>query len=449
MAHLFLQRLLSTLLTCGIFVSATASAMGLVQAYDAARLHDPAYRSAEFENQAGQQYKELGRSNLLPTLSASYSRYKNKADITSPNIRGIASTSHRDYMSTTSAIQLRQPLLNLEGIARYSQGVAQTHYSDEQFAARSQDLITRLMGLYVEVKYAEDNLRLIEAQRDSYAEHKRMNDRLFSKGEGTKTDMLETQAKLDSAEAELLDAQDKLGDARQALANVVGEDITELDSLRADFLVKPLNPATLEDWRQLALVNSPDIAAQRYAVDAAEAEISKNQAGHAPRLDLIASLSKNTSESIATFNQDIKTRSVGVQLNIPLYSGGYTSAVTRQSYATRDKALSDLDTKTNQTKMEVNKQYGIVSNATQRISATQAALDSADALLIATQKSAKGGMRTNLDVLNAQQQRLTAQRDATLARYNYLLAYLRLRQAAGVLGEDDVHDIAQYFVGSN
>lgn len=426
-----------------------ASALGLIEAYDAALKNDPTYRSAVYENEAGKQNKALGLSNLLPSVSANYSPGKNKADITSPSGLGQNMTVHRDYNSSTASIQLRQPLFNLEGIARYHQGVAQADYSDAQFSGHSNDLILRLVGAYAEAQHAEDSLALAIAQRDAYAEQRRMNDHMFGKGEGTKTDMLETQAKLDLSEADVLDAKDKVTDARNTLATMVGQEISVLDKLRDDFRVKPMQPASFDEWKTTALEHNPDIIAQRHAVEASLQEIKKNRAGHVPRLDLIASYSESDSDTIYTYQNVYKTTSLGLQLNIPIYSGGYVNAITTQAVSNYEKAKADLDTKTSQILIDLRKNYNQALSGAQRIEALVNSVNSAQLLVEAMQKSIKGGLRTNLDVLNAQQQWFAAKRDLSLARYNYLMAYLRLRQAAGVVGVSDVQDIAGYFVAES
>lgn len=445
MTYLPRRNACATALTLWLLQAGPASALGLIQAYDAALRKDPAYRAAVYENEAGQQYKVLGRSSLLPNLSASYSNSKNQAEITSKAASREA-TEHRDYTSTSGAVQLRQPLFSLEGVARYYQGIAQTNYSDAQFSVRRQELILRLVTAYVDAKYAEDRLALANVQRDAYAEQRRVNDRMFEKGEGARTDMLETQAKYDLAEAGALEAKDNLTDARNALAAMVGQEITVLDTLRDDFRVKPMQPADFDGWKALALEHNPEIIAQRHAVEAAFQDIKKNRAGHAPRLDAVASISESSSDTINTYNQEAKTNSIGLQLNIPLYAGGYTSAMTSQAVSSHEKAKADLETKTNQVLIDLRKYYSQASSGEQRIDALVKSVSSAHLLVEATQKSVKGGLRTNLDVLNAQQQLFTAKRDLASARYNYLVGCLRLRQAAGVVGVGDLQDIAGYFV---
>ncbi len=450
MARIPNRRALAAALAAALMLQIShASALSLVQAYEAALQNDPTYLAAGHENEAGQQYKALGRSNLLPNVSVSYSKNKNRADITAPNFLGQTSTTHPEYTSSSGVVQLRQPLLNLEGFARYRQGIAQTNYSDAQYSVKKQDLVLRLVAAYAEAKYAEDQLALVTVQRDTFAEQKQVNERMFQKGEGTKTDMLETQAKYDLAEAQLIEARDNMITARNSLAAIVGTDVNQLDGLTEDFRVKPMQPAAFEEWKALALENNAEITAQRYSVEAAQQEINKNRAGHAPRVDFVASYNKSESDTLSTRNQDSTVRAVGVQLNIPIYSGGSVAAATSQAVANHERAKSDLDAKTKQVLVELRKQYSLALSSASRIDAMVKSVQSARALVQATRQSVKGGVRINLDVLNAQQQLYTAQRDLAQARYSYLLSYLRLRFAAGTLKTEDLHTVAGYFTSSD
>ncbi|WP_156396358.1 TolC family outer membrane protein [Noviherbaspirillum sp. Root189] len=446
------KRVIASALAAALLAQAgQASAIGLIQAYESALQNDPTYRSAVHENEAGQQNRILGRSNLLPSLSASYSTYKNKGDLTQPTTDFLGrptgeTTNPLDYTSKAGGVTLRQPLLNLDGLARYNQGIAQTNYSDALFTARGQDLVLRLVSAYAEAKYAEDQLALATIQRDTFAEQRQVNDRMFQKGEGTKTDMLETQARYDLAEAQLLEARDSMTNARNNLAAIVGTDVTQLDPLADDFRIRPMQPSSFDEWKALALERNAEITAQRYAVEVAEQEIKKNRAGHAPRVDFIAAYNKSGSETVNARNQDSTVRAVGLQVNIPIYSGGAVSAATTQAVFNHEKAKSDLDARTSQILVELRKQFNLALSSTSRIDALVKSVDSARLLVQATQQSVKGGVRINLDVLNAQQQLYTAQRDLAQARYNYLISYLRLRFAAGTLNSDDLQTVASYFV---
>jgi len=395
---------------------APAHALGLLQAYDAALQNDPQFRSAQAENRAGQEYKAIGRSTLLPTAQLSYSTSKNKGETISPTlIADVDRTTPTDYTSLSTTLSVRQALFNLDSFARYRQGIAQTKFSDAQFASRSKDLVLRLTGAYVEAKFAEDQLRLITAQRDSLIEQKRVNDRMFAMGEAARTDMLETQAKLDVAEAQLIESRDSLQTTRNTLASIIGTEVNELDGFAADLRIQSDVSHTLSDWKNIALTQNEELAAARFNLEASEQEIRKAQAGHAPRLDLTASYNKGMSESLTTQNQNITTNSIGIQLIIPLYSGGYVSAVSKQAVANRDKARADMDATTAKLMVDLQKEYNALTSGMAKMAALQKAVDSGSLLVEATKQSVKGGVRINLDVLNAEQQLMQSRRD--LARH--------------------------------
>lgn len=440
-------------LASGLVVGgAQAAPLNLLQAYQAALQNDPAYRSAIYENQAGQEARIMGRSNLLPKLSGRFATGKNQADITQTgkNVLGqpVTQTTHPDYTSVNAGLTLRQPLINFEALALYNQGVAKTNYSDAQFVGRSQDLMLRLVAAYSDAQYSEDQLALTVAQRDAYREQMHVNERLFKQGEGTRTDMLETEARANLAEAQVLEAQDNVTVARNTLAGIVGMEVTELSPLNQDFRLLPLHPVTFQAWRDLAMTGNAEIVALGYAVEIAREEINRQRAGHAPSMDFVGSYSKQKSSTTNTLNQEDKVVSIGVELNIPLFSGGYTSAATRQAVANYEKARSDLDVKVNQISVELRKQFSLMQSAGPRIDALVKSADSASLLVTATRQSIKGGVRINLDLLNAQQQLYTSRRDLALARYNYLLAYLRMRSAAGTLSQQDLGNIAGYFMAA-
>ncbi len=426
-----------------LFQTGDAAAFGLMQAFDAALQNDPAYRAAMHEHAAGQQFKIIGRSHLLPTLSFTYTTNQNAQDFTTQSTSGF-----RQYQSETEVLQFRQPLFNLDSFARYKQGFAQTSQSDAKFSERSQELIVRIVGTYADAKNAEDQLALAIAQLNVYTEQRQMNNRMFEKGEGTKTDMLETQSRFDLAEAQVIEARDHLANMRNVLATISGMEVTALDSLSDDFRVRPMHPTGFDEWKTIALDGNPEITAQRHAVEIARQEINRQRAGHAPRVDIVAGVNRQKSDIPIMVGLDFLTRSIGVQVNLPLYNGGNISALTSQAVANHEKAKAELDAKIDQVLIELRKQYNLALSSTLRIHALTNSVSSANFLVEAMQKSVQRGVRNNLDTLQAQQQLFTAKRDLTLARYNYLVSYLRLRKAAGTIAVGDLQDIASYFVAS-
>lgn len=439
MASLIKKTLLALCLAHG----GSASAIGLLQAYQAALKNDPAYRAAYYENEGGKEYANIGKAGMLPSVTASYSYYKNRAEIETHSARGPA-FSNPDYSSRAGGVQLRQPLLNLEGAARHQQGIAQTNMSAAQFSVRGQELVLRVVGAYFDALLATEELALAQAQRDAYGGQRKVNDKLFERGEGTRTDMLETQARLDVAEAAVLEAQDREVTARATLSSVVGMEIESVERLGPGFKTRPM-AGGFEQWKRRALADNPEIQAQQFALESARAEISRSRAGHAPRLDFVASYNANESDTLNTLNQQSTVRSVGVQLNVPLYAGGQVSALSRQAVAAHERARADLQGRWDKLLIEVRKEYNAAISSESKIAALDKAVVSGELLVKATEQSIKGGVRINLDLLNAKQQMFATRRDLAHARYNYLLSDLRLRAAAGALGEGDVREMAGLF----
>jgi len=419
--------------------------LSLMESYKAALDKDPKFQGARFDKIAGGENNAIGLSGLLPSLGASYNFSKNDADRTTSYPNRPSVNDHPQYDSKVATLSLRQPLFNMDAWQRYKGGEKQVSYSDAKFAADTQDLIARLTTAYLDVLLSESQLLLTLAQRDAYFENQILNQHMFEKGAGTRTDMLETRARYELSQALVAEAQDNVISRRNEFAVIIGRDPGTLDSLVGNLPELPVVPATLFEWEQLARERNPDLLAQRYSVEYAQTEIERNRAGHYPRVDFVASQSRNTADSLYTYNQQSTTNSVGVQMSLPIYSGGLVNAQTRQAAAKLASSRADLDLTLQKTLVEVRKQFLLLSSARIRTSALLQAELAAAETVEATRKSVAGGQRVNVDVLNAMQQLYTTRRDLADARNSYLLAYLRLHEAAGVLDEKSLGTIATCF----
>ena len=429
---------------CGLLMACAGpvQAMGLLEAYDLAIRNDPTFQAAIEERAAGEENLALGRSALLPTLSWNYNNSRNESEVTQASTR-----TDRDYRSYAATLTLQQPLLDYEAYARFRQGAAQALFSDERFRSKSQYLAVRVLSAYSQALLAQERIELSRAQKRAFAERLQLNQRLLEGGEGTRTDVLETQARLSMAVAEEIEAHDNQDAALRELEAMLGEplQVEQLAPLVAHFVILPLEPQRFESWRELALANNPELASQHHALTAAEYEVERKRAGHLPKLSLYASSRQTSSDSESTYNQKYDTNSVGIQLTVPLFAGGSVSASTRQAARQLSQAQYELDAQTATTLVDLRKQYNLNSSAAAKVRAYEMAVESAGALVQATQKSVSGGERVNLDVLDAEQQLFSAKRDLAEARYAYLLARVQLKYYAGLLNEGDLQQMAGYF----
>lgn len=433
----------------GLAFAVPAHALSLQQAYEAALRNDPVYRMRIQEREAGRENAIQGRAGLLPTISGSFSANRNISDRTQP--RQIATgvtvpfTDYPRYISRSSTVQLRQPILNLDAFVRYRQGKVQDAQSAQALEAGTDEVAVRVAQAYMDALFAEDQVALSKVQRDMYQEQQKVNNRLFDRGEGTRTDMLETQARYDLAEAQLIEAEDNLKAARETLQGVIGVDPGQLNQLGDNFRPLPQDIATYEEWEKLTLANNNTLATTRLAVENQRLEIQRQRAGHAPRVDFLATYNKGDSETLNQLGLESTNRQLGVQINIPIYNGGGISSATRQAAANYGRAQAEFDARRNEILVELRRAHSIVESSGRKVDALVKAVDSAKVLMTATEQSIKGGVRINLDLLNAQQQLYTTQRDLAQARYGYLLGVIRLRAAAGNLDSQVIREIAAYF----
>ncbi len=418
-----------------------AAPLDFLSAYEAALQHDPQRRAALAERDASREHAVLGRAHLLPSVSASYSNHLNHADITDTS----TVTSVRHYRSISASLQLRQPLYHPEGWAARRQGEALAAAGEAQFAAREQELVIRLFEAFAGVLVAQEQVSLAGSQLATLRVQQLANQRLLASGEGTRTDWLETAAKLQMTQAQWLESNDALAQQRARLHAMTGISAPEVTTLLPERSPTPSPEHDLEHWQRAAERQNPVLQNLRLQVEAATEAVRRAGSGHQPRLDLVASSGRSESDTVSTYRQSHQIRSLGLQLNIPLYGGGAVSAQERQAMARQSQLQAQLDTVAAEVQQEVARQYRTFLSSAQRIVALEQAEASSRLLVEATEKSVQGGIRTNLDVLNARDQLVAVRKDLTQTRLEQLLAGLRLRLAAGTLSEEHVRAVAGQF----
>lgn len=430
-----------------LFTSLSAQALDLGDAYALALRNDPTWQGSIAEREAGLENLAIGRAGLLPRLSYRYNRARNDSEVTQRSQFGDV-TTQRDYRSYSSTLTLEQPLFDYAAWSDYRRGVAQAALADERYRGRGQELMVRLFGAYSEALFANEQIALAQAQRRTYAEQLTLNERLLKGGEGTRTDVLETRARYELAQAQEIEAGDNLDAALHALQAIIGEPVAveDLAPMTADFRLQPLTPTRFERWRDLAVAHNAELASQRHGLEVAEQNIERQRAGHLPSLSAYASKGISSSSSESSYNQRYDTDSIGVQLSVPLYAGGGVQASVRQARAQRDAVGFELDAQLNDTLTQLRRQFNLCASGTAKIRAYDLAVKAASALVQATRKSVRGGERVNLDVLDAEQQLFSARRDLAQARHEYLRAWLQLRYLAGVLEAGDLNALSRYFL---
>ncbi|WP_414653012.1 TolC family outer membrane protein [Klebsiella aerogenes] len=435
-------------------ISSPVHALGILDAYSLALEKDPTFQAAIKEKEAGDEARNIGRAGLLPKVSLNYQNaprnWQTQKYQTSDIFGNVSDvTKRQQYRSYAGSVTLTQPLFDYEAYAKYKTGVAQSLMADEKYRSKYLDLAVRVISAYVSVAYAKDQIALAEAQKAAYKEQIALNDRLMSAGEGTVTDVAETQARYSLAEAQVIEARDVLDSAQRELEVIIGIPLDQLDALQTlrqgKFQVSPLRYTAFDDWQKLAMERNPQLASSRHGVDAARYDVERNRAGFMPQVQLYASHSENDSSSDNTVNQKYRTDSVGVQVSMPIYSGGGVAASTRQAAARYGQAKYELDAQVGSIMNDLRKQFNQCISSQAKLRAYELAVKSATTQVEATRQSVLAGQRVNVDVLNAEQQLYAAQRDLAEAKYTYIKAWITLLGDSGTLSEKDIMQVAGYF----
>ena len=418
----------------------SAFGMGLLEAYRAAQNNDADFRAQRLDRDASQLNPDIARAGLLPNLSASSIDTANRGDRTQTG--GTADvTQPLSYQARLSSVILRQPLYYAEGLVRYRQGQQQAVYADTLLESKRLELAQNVTTAYFDVLLARDNVALGEAELVAAQEQTRLAERRFAGGEGTRTEIAEAQARRYLAEAKLIEARDQVDVAESTLARITGVTTARPRPLRSVAIALALEPRTLAEWLDSARQRNADVLLLRLQVENAQLEIEKNRSGHLPRVDLIASVTDARNDTVNTLNTSSLIRAAGVQLTIPIYSGGAVVAGTDQAVINREKSLASLDSAIRTAIEKTRKQYLASVSATGRIAAYEKAVQASDEAVKGNQLGLQAGIRTNLDVLNSQGQLYTARRDLAQARYVYLTGLITLKATAGMLTEDSIAEV--------
>ena len=432
------QLFLATLLG----VSNWAQAADLLETYRAAQANDPVFAAARASQQAGQEKLPQGRSLLLPNISLSANSTFNDQ---TTQYRGttIFPSGNQRYNSHGYGVNLTQPLFRQQNWLAYTESELQVAQTDAQFKIAEQDLVLRVAQGYFDVLIAQDSVKLAEAQKTAISEQLEQAKRNFEVGSATITDTREAQARYDLTSAQEIAAQNDLEIKRRTLQQLINAMPEDLKQLGKEFKLEAPQPADMGKWVDDAQLNSPQLAVAQAGAELAEKEVARNRGGHYPTVDLVASYSQNHANGGLGMGSDNTNKSVGVQLNLPLFQGGLVNSKWREAEANRDRAKQELENARRSVALQTRQAYlGVVSGIAQ-VMALKQALISSESVLAASKTGQEVGVRTNLDVLNAQQQLYATRRDLYQAEYNYLISQLRLKAAVGSLGEESLTKVNQ------
>lgn len=426
--------------------------------YELALKNDPQLRAARAAYLAGSESKNIGRARLLPQVSAVGEYTETESEGSSTSVLGQGAIFGRDGqtdMDTKNySITLTQPIFDLPAWFGFQQGKELSQQAKLQFSADQQSLILRSADSYFEVLRARENLETSQAEEKAIQRQLEQTRERFEVGLLPITDVYEAQAAYDSARVNTLESKGALDIAFEGLTVLTGRPHEQLSGLMADFPIVQPEPIAQEAWVQFALQNNFSLQAVKYAKDAAEKNAQSKKYEHMPTVTGTASYYDNSSTSdfrgtdlntnqffTSPSETDQDGHSVGLQLNIPLFTGGLVSAERRQAYQQFIQAEENHISAQRTTVRDARSQHLQVLTNTARVKARRQSITSAESALEATQAGYEAGTRNIVDVLLAQRTLYQARRNYANARYDYISSILRLKEVAGQLSPEDVYQL--------
>lgn len=409
-----------------------AQAANLAAIYELARAHDAQYAAAVQTAAAGREKSVQGRALMLPTIGLTGNARHNN-DLSS------AYDGSAKYQSGNITFSASQPLLRRANMVSYEQGELQAQLADQQLKLAEEDLLARVSRGYFEVLQAQDALATVGAQKEAFGQQLAQAKRSVEVGLAPITDFNEAQSRYDLTMAQEIAARNDLELKRRKLEKVIGSELPRLATLDAGTNIDVLPATQLQSLFGAAAENATQVAIGITSAKIAQLEVAKQDAGHLPTVDLVASASRNRNVDYGAFGgQQTRNASIGIDVSVPIYQGGAISSRAREALANLGRTESELENARGQAKLDARQgllgvQSGIALNQ-----ALRQAVTSGETQVRSTRRGLEVGVRTRVDVLNAEQQLYTTLRDLSAARYQTLISGLQLKAAAGALTEQDL-----------
>lgn len=431
----------------------TASAADLLQSYELARASDAQFSVAEATRIAVREGAVQARAAMLPQLNGEASYSRSETDSEGNQVFGsvlFPSNNSQDTTTRNMGVNLSQMVYDRAVFTRLRSQRALSRASDFQLEAAGDNLVARTSAAYFNVLVQLETLAAAEAAEAALNKQFDYASRRLEVGLAPITDVHEARAQFDTARANTIVARNAVEDAHQALAEITGTLVRDLQGLPADY--QPELPASggVEEWVKTAIDNNPALKAKEFQVESVAASVDTARAGHWPTLYLGGSYgdreadgtsTDNLTDTVTNFDNQSESRSLALTLRVPIFAGGATQSQVRQAIAQRDVASAELEQQRRALERNTRNSYQTLVAGISEVEARRLALFSAQSAYDASQVGLEVGTRTVLDVLNNQNNLFTAQRAYALARYNYLQNRLLLEQAAGTLDIEDLQEV--------
>ncbi len=435
----FYNKLLIVILSCSYL-----SAENILEIYNEALENDPTYKSAEYSYLADKEIVVQGRAALLPSITLS--------GTTNWNEYYQNDVLQQEYNSFSKSARVTQPLFRLDTWFNFKRSKSLTNAAEADFAYEQQNLLLRTAELYFGVLRAIDNLNAAISEEKAIKKQLDQAQQRFEVGLSAITGVQEAQLAFDLSKAARISTEGNLFSAREALNALIGREIFSLNELGDDLNVSSPYPNSKEEWVELALKNNYQLKASYLRKDAAKNNARNAASNHLPKIDIVGSGSDSETnqfnyEGFEINGQGIPIpavtgrRNYAIQMSVPIFQGGAVSSRRKQAYSQYNQADENSLFTERRIIQEVRSQFSNVVTLVANVTAQEQAVISATSALEATQVGYKVGTRNVVDLLQAEKNLYSAEKNLANAKYDYILANLRLALAAGTISPSDIVDI--------
>ncbi|MDB4039905.1 TolC family outer membrane protein [Methylophilaceae bacterium] len=457
---ILLQRLLLAIFySIGLFspILHAQETIDLISLYQEALRNDSLLSSARFQNEAAQELVIQGKSLFLPSIimNASFDNQNKERKFLTPSLpsNDLLSGKKTNYKTYDYGVTIKQPLFDYSAYAEYKKILTQTSLSDKQLINTQQDLIFRISKSYFETLLAKDQVDLFQYQRAAIQEQLSKAEAQFEVGLISVTDINEAKTKKALIEAQQISAVQKFKIKKREIQIITGKLPGKLTPLNPVITFTEINNLA-DEWISMSQENNIKLQIKKDEIKIAESEIDSRRSGHYPTINAIASRSRNWDKGGypygATKNEGMRSYSdsIGVEISIPIFSGGMTSSRIREAVLLKSKLEEDIKYLRKEIELQVRDYYLSLQTNFSEISAYQQAMQAATLQLESTQLGFQEGLRNSVEVLDAQQILFNAKLNVLESRYNYIMNFINLKLSVGMLSIADLDEINQYLMAN-
>ena len=425
-------------------VASNSFAEDLMAVYSKALKSDPQLLAEASSRQATSELDAQAQARFLPQVNLSANNGRVWEDISSQSFV----SGDREYNSHGYNLSITQPVYQRQNFVQQAQADIAIESAQASYLIAEQALIIRVAERYFDFLGKQDDLTFAIAEREAITKQLEQTQQRFDVGLATITDVSESQAAYDLANASVISAENELANSKERLRETSGSYQDSLSALKVDTPLVSPEPEDIDQWSAVALEQNPNLIVAKMAVDNAQQGIQLQKSGHYPSLDVVGQKSYN-SQSDSSFGGSNKTHqeSISLQFNLPIYAGGSVQSRTRESGYRLDQAMHNEEQQRRIIMRQSREAYNGVISGVSRVKALKQAVISNEKALESTEAGYEVGTRTTVDVLNVRRDLFRARRDYANSRYDYILASLRLKQAAGTVSIDDLQQINQWLGG--